>query len=146
MTDGSGSNRASAFRIGAGGRQQLVELLEDRRALDVRRSDIEPVVWSATRADDPRDPEPDARGQRRAEHSVDLPQPGDPQRRAGADPEPLEATGEHPPASSAPIRPNSGAYGECEPPGSSSGPSRVPRNAPSPNPTSDSAPTMNPCM
>ena len=56
---------------------------------------------------------------------------------------PLAST---PPASSAPSRPNSGAYCEREPPGRISGASRVPRNAPIANPASDSAPTMNPCM
>ena len=60
-------------------------------------------------------------------------------------PSPSRPLANTPPTSSAPSRPNSGAYGERSPWLSSSGASRVPRNAPTANPTSDSAPTMNPC-
>ena len=48
------------------------------------------------------------------------------------------------PASTAPIRPNSGAYGDELPSGSSRGPTRVPTKAPATNPASDKTPTMNP--
>ena len=45
---------------------------------------------------------------------------------------------------SAPIRANSGAYGDSAPSASSSGPSREPTNAPAAKPPSDSAPTIRP--
>src|SRR5437763_1873074 len=45
----------------------------------------------------------------------------------------------------APTRPKTGAYGECAPPCSRSGPSREPTNPPPMNPASDSAPTTRPC-
>ena len=50
------------------------------------------------------------------------------------------------PASNAPSSPESGAYSECDPPDSTSGPRWLPRKAPTPKPTSDRTPTMNPCV
>ncbi len=48
------------------------------------------------------------------------------------------------PPSSAPTSPNAGAYGEADPLGSTSGPTRVPMNAPATKPANESAPTMKP--
>ena len=48
------------------------------------------------------------------------------------------------PATIAPNRPNSGAYGERLPSGSSSGPKRVPSQAPAMNPPSDRTPMKKP--
>ena len=46
-------------------------------------------------SDDPRDPEPDARGEHGSEQPVDGPQAGQPERRTGMQAEPFEAAGEH---------------------------------------------------
>ena len=77
------------------GRQQLVQLLEDRRALDVLAQHRRSRRLVGHRPDDPRDPERHRGRQRRAEHAVDHPQPGHSQENAGARPETLEAAGQH---------------------------------------------------
>ena len=76
-------------------RQQLVELLEDRRALDVVAEHRRARRLERDRADDPRDPERHRSGQDRAEHAVDEAEPRHPQEHAGARPEPLQAAGQH---------------------------------------------------
>ena len=95
-TDGSGSNRASALRIGPDGGQQPIELAQDRRALDVGAQRQRPRGLQRHRAHDPGDPEPDAGGQHRAEQAVDRLQSRQPQRRPGARADPLQAAGQHP--------------------------------------------------
>ena len=70
-TDGSGSNRASALRIGPDGGSNWLSSREDRRALDVASQRLRAGGLQRDRADDPGDPEPDAGGQRGAEQAVD---------------------------------------------------------------------------
>ena len=141
---GKGSKRASAFRIAPDGGSVL---LRARRIVErwmSRRSPRAPGVWSAT------DPAIHAIPSPIAATSAAPPRPSISPKLGGSRPRRRKPTtsspeAKAPPIRSAPIRPKSGAYGECDPSWSRSGPSRAPRNAPAANPASDSAPTIAPC-
>ena len=144
-TDGSGSSRASASRIGPDGGSSWSSA---RRIVDPRRSErsgVEPVESSATAPTIQAMPRPtQAVSAAPSSPSICL-KPGIRSHERTREPRPSSPLANTPPASSAPTRPNSGAYGDRAPWSSSSGAIRVPRKAPSAKPTSDSAPTTNPC-
>ena len=75
--------------------QDLVQGAQDRRVLDVGAQRPRRRRVQGDGADDPGDPQADARGQRGAEEPVHGPQSRDPQRRAHAGAQPLQAAGEH---------------------------------------------------
>ena len=66
---GNGSSRASASISPLDGGSDRVEVLQDRRALDLAPRLA--AVGERQRAEHPRDPEPDARGQHGAQRTVD---------------------------------------------------------------------------
>ncbi len=78
----------------AGRRQQLVELLEDHRPLKVAAQGDRAGRLHRQRTRNPRDPEPDARGQRRPERPVHLTQPRESQRGPSAGSDAFEPTGD----------------------------------------------------
>ena len=128
------------------GRQQLVELAQDDRALDVRAQ-----LPAARRLRRPRRrrsrrfPSRAPRPRAAPSRPSSRPRPGTISvRRRSLNPRPSSPVARIAPASSAPIKPNAGAYGEADPRGSRRGPRRVPRNAPTAKPANDSTPTMNP--
>ncbi len=143
-TDGSGSIRASACRIGPDGGSssfspwRIAERWMSRwsTAELVDCSAIAPTIHAIPSATDAVSAAPSTPSTIRS--------PGSRRNIRARAPIPSNPLASTAPASSAPSSPNSGAYCECEPPGRISGASRVPRNAPSPKPTSDRAPTMKP--
>ncbi len=117
-------------------RQQLVELAQDRRVLESRSQRRRAGRLERDRADDPRDPEPDARRQHRAEQAVDRPQPGQPQDRSRAHADALEARSRARRRRAARRAARTAARtASASRSGSSSGPSRAPTNAPIANPS-----------
>jgi len=110
---------------------------QDGGALEVSSQVVRAGGLQRHGADDPRDPEAHARGAaplRTGRRSSA--RPGSLRTERARTPRPSKPLARTPPASSAPTRPNTAEYCECEPLGSSSGPIRVPRNAPSANPAS----------
>ena len=140
---GSGSKRASALRMKPdGGRTSL----SARRIADrwMSRRSPSPGVCSST--EPAIQTSPSARTAPRA-----APRPPSSARTPGsrtadrsAVPATSSAVAQTEPRITAPPSANSGAYGECEPSDSTSGPMRLPRKAPAPNPTSWRAPMMKP--
>ena len=97
VTDGSGSNRASAFRIGPdGGRIWLSSRRIAERWMSVR-SVVEPVDSSATAPRIHAIPSPTQAVSAAPSRPSTGAQPGQPERRAGVEAEPLEPAGEHAP-------------------------------------------------
>ena len=126
--------------------QHLVELAQDHRALDVRAAaGPAPASGLRRRRRSTRSPGPAPRRAPRPAARRAAPMPGMIRMRRSLKPTPSRPLARIAPPSSAPSRPNAGAYGEAEPCESTSGPSRVPRNAPSANPQNESTPTMKPC-
>src|SRR6185437_14458797 len=145
VIDGSGSSRASASRIGPdGGRIELSSRRIAERWMSAR-SCWAPGVCAATAA--AIHTTPSARPAPSAAPSIPsaIPRPGRTSVRRNRKAMPSSPVARIAPPSSAPSRPNAGAYGEAAPLGSSSGAMRVPRKAPSTKPANDRAPTMNPC-
>ena len=143
-TDGSGSIRASACRIGPDGGSNSLSPLRIADCWMSRRSTSELVDWNAIAPTIHAIPSATDAVSAAPSSPSTMRSPGRRKNLRARAPTPSNPLASTAPASSAPSSPNSGAYVECEPAGRTSGASRVPRNAPIPNPSSDRPPTMNP--
>ena len=126
------------------GRQHPVELAEDQRALDVAAQLGLTGRLRGHRRGDPHQPQADARAQHRAEGAVDHAKPGQPQRAAQAQAEPLQAGGQERTRQQRAHQSERRGVGGGRAGGRISGPSRVPMNAPTAKPANESAPVMKP--
>ena len=142
---GTGRARRSEFSSGPGRRQDGVEPLEDRRALDLLADPVAAGL-QRERAEDPDDaeararrpaPRRGARRRRRSRASRRSP------RRTGVA-ERLEQPGQQRADEQRAEQAERGAYGECSPSDSRSGPIRVPIHAPSARPANASTPATKP--
>ena len=145
VTDGNGSNRASALRRSRDGRTSLSAARIAERWMSRRRLRA-PGVWSAIAPTTHATPRPTAAISTAPISPSTIPNPGARRRtKRSRSPIPSNPDASTAPASNAPPRPKSGAYGESAPSLSSSGPSRVPMNAPAAKPARVSAPARKPC-
>ena len=110
-TDGSGSNRARALRIGPEGgrirssaRRMVESWMSERSGCDVEASRATAPIIQAIA-------QPHAGGQGRAEQAVHRPQAGEAQRRADPRADALQSAGEHPAGQQGPQEPEQRGVG-----------------------------------